>query len=148
MCWYTHSSTNEAPVLALCTFLAEVQNRAFYSTLHMYMYSACVDGFRTLVAYATHIYLYQASLPPHFISTPYQPSRTSLSPSPSLTSPSLPPFLPGRINILLSDLPNGLETDKWHQLLTKGSRTSQGSIRLVTNFKVCYMYVCACFPIC
>lgn len=42
----------------------------------------------------------------------------------------------GRVTIQLSDLPNGQDDDKWHQLMTKTSRTSQGSVRLVANFKV------------
>ena len=42
----------------------------------------------------------------------------------------------GRVTIQLSDMPNGQDDDKWHQLMTKTSRTSQGSVRLVANFKV------------
>jgi Ras GTPase-activating protein 1 len=41
----------------------------------------------------------------------------------------------GRVTIQLSDMPNGQDDDKWHQLMTKTSRTSQGSVRLVANFK-------------
>ncbi|CAI8014988.1 Ras GTPase-activating protein 1 [Geodia barretti] len=32
-------------------------------------------------------------------------------------------------------MPNGQDDDKWHHLMTKGSRTAQGSLRLVANFK-------------
>jgi hypothetical protein len=41
----------------------------------------------------------------------------------------------GRVTIQLSDMPNGQDDDKWHHLMTKGSRTAQGSLRLVANFK-------------
>ena len=42
----------------------------------------------------------------------------------------------GRVIIQLSDMPNGQDDDKWHHLMTKASRTAQGSLRLVANFKV------------
>ena len=42
----------------------------------------------------------------------------------------------GRVTIHLSDMPNGQDDDKWHHLMTKASRTAQGSLRLVANFKV------------
>ena len=44
----------------------------------------------------------------------------------------------GRVHIHFSDLPNGQEDDKWHQLLQTGGgakATSRGSLRLVANFK-------------
>ncbi|CAI8033494.1 Ras GTPase-activating protein 1 [Geodia barretti] len=42
----------------------------------------------------------------------------------------------GRVTIQLSDMPNGQDDDKWHHLMTKGSRTAQGSLKLVANFKL------------
>ena len=42
----------------------------------------------------------------------------------------------GRVTVQLSDMPNGQDDDKWHHLMAKTSRTAQGSIRLVANFKV------------
>ena len=52
----------------------------------------------------------------------------------------------GRVAIQLSDMPNGQDDDKWHHLITKTSRTAQGSLRLVANFKVSYNnnYYCLC----
>jgi len=41
----------------------------------------------------------------------------------------------GRINIHMSDLPNGQPDDQWHQLLGGGAKTAKGNVRLVANFK-------------
>ena len=55
---------------------------------------------------------------------------------------SLPPlsllYLLGKVHIHFSDLPNGQEDDKWHQLLQIGGGAKaapKGSLRLVANFK-------------
>ena len=48
---------------------------------------------------------------------------------------SLPP---GHVQIHFSDLPNGQEDDKWHQLVQVGGGAKaavRGSLRLVANFK-------------
>ena len=64
-------------------------------------------------------------------------SSSSLPPPLSLSSSSLS-LLVGRVHIHFSDLPNGQEDDKWHQLLQVGGgakAASRGSLRLVANFK-------------
>lgn len=65
------------------------------------------------------------------------PSLSSSSSSSLTLSLSLPSFL-GRVHIHFSDLPNGQEDDKWHQLLQTGGgarAAPRGSLRLVANFK-------------
>ena len=49
-----------------------------------------------------------------------------------------PLYLLGKVHIHFSDLPNGQEDDKWHQLLQIGGGAKaapKGSLRLVANFK-------------
>lgn len=56
----------------------------------------------------------------------------------NLYSFSLPLYLLGKVHIHFSDLPNGQEDDKWHQLLQIGGGAKaapKGSLRLVANFK-------------
>ena len=58
----------------------------------------------------------------------------------SLSPPLLPSplYFLGKVHIHFSDLPNGQEDDKWHQLLQIGGGAKaapKGSLRLVANFK-------------